>query len=99
MLSFYLSTQSHIQIIPSNIHSEMHWIARKTIQMKIIKPEQDSNLHLPITGRLFFQLNYPIFSHVFEEDDMSIQQNQLHMYMQDNSNPVLFYLPIAARVP
>ena len=27
-----------------------------------MKSEQDSNLDLPITGRLFYQLNYPIFS-------------------------------------
>ena len=44
--------------IPLNIHSDMFWIARKTIQTRIIKPEQDSNPHLPISGRLFYVLNY-----------------------------------------
>ena len=61
-LSFHLSTLMYMQNILSNIHSDMLRIARKTIRMRITKPEQDSNLHLPITGRLFYQLNYPIFS-------------------------------------
>ena len=66
-LSFYLFMLVYIVVenILSNIHSDMLRIARKTIQMSIIRSEQDSNLHLPIIGRLFYQINYPIFPEVF----------------------------------
>ena len=40
----------HRKCFPSNIHSDMLGIARKTIQLKFIKPEQDSKQHRRING-------------------------------------------------
>ncbi len=66
----------------SNIHSDMLQITRKIIWMRIMKLEQESNLHHPISGRLFYQLNYPIFSSVFNRDDASIQQEWFRMHFR-----------------
>ena len=72
-------------------------IARKTILTRTVKSEQTANLYLPITGRLFYQLNYPIFSEVSYKTTRQIDKSNLICILQDNSDPVLFYPYVAAR--
>ena len=61
--SIHLSTD--IPYITERMYShEYVLISTKDLLRKIIKPEQESNLHLPIIGRTFCQVNYPIFSPV-----------------------------------
>ena len=76
-LSFYLSTVIVHRNYLSTIHSDMLQIAGKTIWIRITKLEQYSNLSLPISGRLFYQLNYPIFSLVFQKTTYGFNQNSL----------------------
>jgi hypothetical protein len=41
---------------------EYVFVSTKDVSRKTTKPEQESNRHLPIIDRTFYQLNYPIFS-------------------------------------
>ena len=42
-------------------HMNMSKQARKTCKVKVIKSEQESNLHLPITGRVSMSIFRPDF--------------------------------------
>ena len=55
-------------------------ISTKDWSRKIIKPEQRSNLYHPITGRIFCQLNYPIFSLVKMNDCISEHLSTAYVY-------------------
>ena len=82
--SYRLGT-NHRYVIKLHIHA-MNTLqqARKTRWRKITRIEQESNLYLPITGRLFYQLNYRIFSLVITMMWLRIRQVLWSDVHQDN---------------